>query len=291
MKKLTTLILILALSVALLVGCAAPLNNAAMVQPAPEGEQIQILADLVAEPAAAGGVLRLKINPEIALHYDENGKVTKLEGRNPEGVEILKTYTGYAGKDTSQVLEELVELIGQAGYFVEEADGTARRIVLELDPGSQVPHDQFLQDMAQHVKDCVESKSWAGEREYDYPDPVKPAAATEPVPTEPAATEPAPAKPATGGNSRCPVCYDDDCDDGKYCDDYDDRKENEREAERRKNGTPCPTCSDYDCDDGKYCDDWDDRKENERENERRKNGTPCPTCKEYDCDDKYCDGD
>jgi len=260
MKKLTTLILVLALSAALLVGCTGTQETAAMIG---EGEKIQILSQPEKEVAPAGGVLRLKINPEIALHYDENGKVTKLEGRNAEGIQILKDYTGYTGKDTSQVLEELVQVIGQAGYFVEEADGMARRIVLELDPGSQVPHAQFLQDMAEHVKTCVENKSWVGEREYDYPDPVNPVVPTEPASTEPVPTEPASpaqtAPPATVGRSLCPVCYDDDCDDGKYCDDYDDRAENEREAERRKNGTPCPVCYEYDCDDGKYCDDWDDR--------------------------------
>ena len=249
MKKLLSLILVLALSAALLIGCAAPVQtvtpaaNTAFADTAPAQPELP-----------AGGVLCLKINPEIALHYDENGKVTKLEGRNADGIQLLKDFTGYEGKDAAQVLEELVAVIGKAGYFVEEADGTARKIVLELDPGSQVPHDRFLEDMAAHVKLCVESKSWVGERDYEYDNtPLPTAAATEPVPTETTA----PASGDSGG--RCPVCYDDDCDDGKYCDDWDDRAENEREAERRKNGTPCTVCGDYDCDDGSYCDDWDDR--------------------------------
>ena len=246
MKKLTTLILALALSAVLLVGCTGVIPVASVIEQK-ETAPVQAVAVMEIQPEQmTGGILRLKINPEIALHYDENGKVTKLEGHNPDGVQLLHNFTGYIGKDTSQVLEELVNVIGQAGYFVEEADGTARKIVLELDPGSQVPHEQFLQDMAEHVKLCVESKNWVGEREYDYPDPASTAAPTEPAPTEPA--------PANGGNTRCPVCYDDDCDDGKYCDDWDDRRENEREAERRKNGTPCPVCREYDCDDGKYCD-------------------------------------
>ena len=262
MKKILSLIFALALGAVLLVGCAVP-QQAAL----PQKVEIQP-EQLAAEPVAAGGVLRLKINPEIALHYDENGKVTKLEGQNADGVTLLKDFTGYTGKDTSLVLEELVELIGKAGYFVEEADGTARRIVLELDPGSQVPHEQFLQDMARHVKTCVENKSWVGEQEFDYPEVP---AATEPA--APKATEPAapkstePAKPketvpkATVPAGLCPVCGDDDCDDGAYCDDADERAENLREAENRKNGTPCKTCGDYDCDDGAYCDDADERYE------------------------------
>ena len=254
MKKLIVLLLVLALSASLLAGCSGEALAAQLITPEATA-QAQTAALEIQPDILTGGVLRLKINPEIALHYDENGKVTKVDGRNPDGVQLLQNFTGYQGKETSQVMEELVQLIGQAGYFVEEADGSARKIVLELDPGSQVPHEQFLEDMALHVKQCVENRNWVGEREYDYPDPTT--APTEPAVTEPAPTQPA---PATGG-SRCPICYDDDCDDGKYCDDYDDREENLREAERRKNGTPCAVCGDYDCDDGKYCDDWDDRYE------------------------------
>lgn len=253
MKKLFTFVFALALSAGLLVGCALPAQNAAAHQHSQESHSIEILPELA--QLAAGGVLRLKINPEIALHYDENGMVTKLEGRNQDGVQLLESFTGYEGKETSVVLEELVQLIGQAGYFVEEADGSVRRIVLELDPGSQVPSDRFLQDMAEHVKACVESKTWTGEREYEYNAP----AAQEP--TVPVAAEPVtqPAVSSTVPAELCPVCADDDCNDGQYCDDADDKKENLKEYENRKNGTPCEICADYDCDDGKYCDDWDDR--------------------------------
>lgn len=255
MKKILSLVLVLVLSAALLVGCAAPSQTAAVPQ-APVAEEAvtsEPAVQVAEEPKLTGGVLCVKINPEIAVYYDENGKVTKLEGRNADGLRILKGYTGYEGQDTAQVLEELVDIIGKAGYFVEEADGNARRIVLELDPGSQVPHEQFLQDMAAHVKACVESKSWVGEREYDYDEkPVQ---------------ETAPASTTAPAVTVCPVCADDDCDDGIYCDDADEREENLREAENRKNGVTCPVCGDYDCDDGKFCDDWDDRYDDHHDDE------------------------
>ena len=289
-KSILSLILVLALSAAFLLGCS-PLPMAAEH---PEAVHTH-------EEPALGGVLCLKVNPEIALHYDENGKVTKLEARNADGAEILKNFTGYEGKETSQVLEALVEVIGKAGYFVEEADGNARKIVLELDPGSQAPHDKFLEDMAAHVKKCVENNKWVGETEFEYE--ARPVETTPAAPTTPAA------KPEV---TLCPVCGDDDCDDGIYCDDADEKAENEREQENRKNGTPCPVCADYDCDDGIYCDDADEREENLREEERRntepstpKPTTPetkpaspstkpevklCPVCGDDDCDDGiYCD--
>lgn len=249
MKNFLTLITVLTLVAALLAGCSTSLNSAAAFT-SPGGEaQTQQLSP---ETARTGGVLFLKINPEIALHYDETGKVTKLEGRNADGVRILEDFTDYAGKDAPQVLEELVDLIGKAGYFVEEADGTARKIVLELDPGSQVPHDRFLEDMAAHVKACVESQSRVGEREYDYDNPVQETAPS-------AGTTTGTNKTASVPTGLCPICADDDCDDGNYCDDADEKAENLREYENRKNGVHCPVCGDYDCDDGAQCDDWGDR--------------------------------
>ena len=291
MKKILSLIFVLALSASLLLGCT-PAPQAFVPTPAKEEtvHPAEPVTQVTVQPEPlTGGVLCLKINPEIALHYDENGKVTKLEGRNADGAKIIAGITDYAGKDMEQVLEELVQLIGEAGYFVEEADGTARRIVLELDPGSQVPHDQFLADMAAHVKGCVENKSWVGEREYDYNENAVPAP-----------SEPAPAKTDTSSGTAknitavpdglCPTCADIDCDDGKHCDDAHEKAENLRAYERLMSGDVCPTCGDYECEDGKYCDDADERAENLREAENKKNGVRCPVCGDYDCDDgKYCD--
>lgn len=255
MKKMTTLILVLALSAALLIGCGAPTPQAAI--PA-ASQTLEILPEPAAAPQTTGGVLRLKINPEIALHYDENGNVTKLEGRNPEGVQLLQNFTGYEGKATTAVLEELVQIIGQAGYFVEEAEGKARKIVLELDPGSQVPHEKFLEDMAAHVKDCIERKTWNGDREYDYQEPA-PQETAAPAETTPVTKPTSPNTSAAVPAGLCPVCADDDCDDGVYCDDAHEKRENLAEHHRRISGNVCSVCGDPDCDDGAYCDDWDDR--------------------------------
>ena len=334
-KNFLIVILALALSAALLVGCAPKQQAVTLPEVAP-----------VAEESTSGGVLFLKVNPEIALHYDENGKVTKVEARNADARNLLKNFTGFEGKQAQEVLEELVQLIGNAGYLVEEAEGKARRIVLELDPGSQVPHEKFLEDMAAHVKQCVENTEWTGEVEYDYDEaPVKTLSTetvpvvpekpvnlcptcgdddcddgeycddadelqenlreeqpkpTEPKPTEPKPTEPKPTKPAP---TLCPICGDDDCDDGKYCDDADELEENLREQENREKGIRCSICGDYDCDDGEYCDDADELEENLRE-EQPKPAEPkptepkptkpaptlCPICGDDDCDDgEYCD--
>ena len=301
-KTFLTVILALALTAALLMGCAPQPQAAAEPEAAP--------APVAAEAVTPAGVLYLKVNPEIALHYDENGNVTKLEAQNPDAVEILKQVTGYEGKQTQEVLEQLVQLIGEAGYLVEEAEGKARRIVLELDPGSQVPHDKFLEDMAAHVKKCVENTEWVGEVELEYEQKEQKEAA-------------APANPETVNipEGLCPICGDDDCNDGQYCDDAEDLAENLREYENRQKGIRCEICGEYDCDDGEYCDDADELQENLREEQPKPTTKPttkpaepkptvkptepkatepttpskpaptlCPVCGDDDCDDgKYCD--
>ena len=301
-KKIFTLILSFLLCAALLMGCAgAPTAAVPSVQePAPAQSAAQAVSQ---QPA--GGVLMLRINPEIALHYDGSGKITKLEGRNRDGVALIRDYTGYEGKDTTEVLSQLVDLLGQSGYFVEEADGSARKIVLELDAGSQVPTNTFLQDMAAHVEQCVQDQNWVGYKEYEYdtpqpasqpaaapvtrtPEPAAPSAEPVVTPTEPA---PAPTQPAVSGTKGpCSVCGDYDCDDGAYCDDWDEKAENLREQENIRSNTTCEVCGDYDCDDGAYCDDWDEKAENLREQENIRSNTPCEVCGDYDCDDgAYCD--
>ena len=264
-KKFFALIFSVLLCAALLMGCAGAPTAA---QPsAREAAPAELSAQAVPQQTA-GGVLMLRINPEIALHYDGSSRITKLEGRNRDGVALLQGYTGYQGKDTTEVLSELVDLLGQAGYFVEEADGSARKIVLELDAGSQVPSNTFLQDMAAHVEQCVQDQNWVGYKEYEYDalqpvsQPAAPAAEPIPAPTESTPTEPVPAptQPAAPSTkAACSVCGEYDCDDGAYCDDWDEKAENLREQENIRGNTPCDVCGDYDCDDGAYCDDWDDR--------------------------------
>ena len=299
-KRIVSLVLALSLVAALLVGCGTPQQAATHTH-----EHVHQLEEQVPEVSPLGGVLCLKINPEIAVHYDANGKVTKLEGRNRDGAQILESYTGFEGKDTSVVLAELVNRIGQAGYLVEEAEGEGRKIVLELDPGSNVPHDAFLEAMAAHVEKTVETKSWVGETEYEYSEPIAPPAQQSDVP---AVTPNEAAKPAAPSPSAstvpaglCPICGDDDCDDGQYCDDADEKAENLREYEAQQKAKEenvptsvpaglCPICGDDDCDDGQYCDDADEKAENLREQAAKESGKRCPVCGDDDCDDgQYCD--
>ncbi len=123
---------------------------------------------------ASGGVLCIRVNPEIAVTFDENGKVTKVEARNDDGERIITDYTGYEGKETREVVTELVTAIGDAGYFVEEVEGKSRKITIEVEPGTQVPYDGFVNEVIADIQNYVTQNHWHSdvivEWEKDYDD-------------------------------------------------------------------------------------------------------------------------
>ena len=111
------------------------------------------------ESSVTAGVLTLRVNPEIAIHYNQSGKAVALEGDNQDGREIVEAYPDYIGKDCEVVVQELVEEIHAAGYFVEEVEGQPRRVVLEMDDDSQEPREGFLEDMSRSAQDALEGLS------------------------------------------------------------------------------------------------------------------------------------
>ncbi len=132
-------------------------------------------------PAAgfsSGGTLVLRVNPEIEIAYDENGMVTEIKGRNDDGKEMVASYSGYEGKETRQVVTDLVEMIGEAGYFVEEIEGKNRQIIIEIESGSSLPYEAFLDEVVSDVHNCIQNNSWnsmidvEGESNYGMSDYV-----------------------------------------------------------------------------------------------------------------------
>ena len=151
MKKRRTIIAIvlaLVLSLGLLAGCSSQ-NTAAVTD------------SLSAETeTAAGGVLVVKVNPEIAVSYDETGAVTGVSARNEDARAIIESCGDLAGLQTREAVTKLVTAIGTAGYFAEEIEGGARQITIEIEPGSQLPSDVFLDEIVGDVRNCVNTNQW-----------------------------------------------------------------------------------------------------------------------------------
>ncbi|MBQ9941777.1 MAG: hypothetical protein IJP03_02085 [Christensenellaceae bacterium] len=144
-KTILAVILAVVLALTGLVACGQA--------PAAEGaEQVQL---------ANGGILNLKVNPEIAIAYDNDGNVTSVSAKNADAKKILEGYTGYEGKATRTVVAELVERIGQAGYFVDEVEGEGpRTITIEIEAGSKLPSETFVDEVYADVRKTVETGSW-----------------------------------------------------------------------------------------------------------------------------------
>lgn len=134
-KLLATVSSLAVVSTVLLAGCGAP---------AKEGTALE-----------DKGILTLSVNPEIQIEYDKDGKVTELTGQNDDGKGIVEVYPDYIGKDCAGVLQDLIVEIHEAGYFVEEVDGNKKNIVLQLEPGSVLPSDDFLENMNASTQEAV----------------------------------------------------------------------------------------------------------------------------------------
>jgi hypothetical protein len=72
----------------------------------------------------------------------------------------LKGKEGLVGKETREVISKLVDAIGEAGYFVEEIEGEARQITIEITKGSKLPYDQFIEEVVAEVRKSVEDNNW-----------------------------------------------------------------------------------------------------------------------------------
>ena len=120
---------------------------------------LTVLLTGCAEPEGAAlrdtGTLTLSVNPEIQIEYNRDGKVTALTGRNDDGKGIVEAYPDYIGKDCEDVLKDLIVEINEAGYFVDDIDGNKKNIVLQLEPGSVLPSDNFLADMSASTQEAV----------------------------------------------------------------------------------------------------------------------------------------
>ena len=101
------------------------------------------------------GTILLSVNPEIEVNYDYDGNVVKIEGMNDDGKSTVEKYSDYAGKECDEVVSELVEEIYEAGYFEQKVGGREKNIVLKLEEGSEYPNAEFLETVAQGVRDAV----------------------------------------------------------------------------------------------------------------------------------------
>lgn len=126
--------------------------------------------------ASIAGRLVLNVNPSIAVNYLEDGTVDSIEALNEDGKLILEKYTDFKGLSTQQVVAELVQHIGEAGYLVDEIEKENRQITIELDEDSFIPNEKFLNEIAKAVSKFLTDSGFSNDiklsddTDYDFSD-------------------------------------------------------------------------------------------------------------------------
>lgn len=108
----------------------------------------------------SGGTLVLRVNPEIAVEYDEKCLVTGVVARNEDAIAVIDDCAGLIGGNVRDAVTQLVAAIGTAGYFIEEVEGEGRQITLEIKAGSSIPHDEFLDELVSDIRAYVSENHW-----------------------------------------------------------------------------------------------------------------------------------
>ena len=144
------------LSTALLTGCGSQQTAADnSIQTSTEEIAAEAPAETGSTALAETGILVLSVNPEIQIDYDKEGVVTAITGRNEDGKKIAEASQDEIGKNCDEVLKNLITEIHSAGYFVEDIDGHQKNIVVQIEPGSVLPSDDFLENMSASTQSAV----------------------------------------------------------------------------------------------------------------------------------------
>ncbi len=146
------------LSTALLTGCGSQQTAADnSIQTSTEEIAAEAPAEAGSAALAETGILVLSVNPEIQIDYDKEGVVTAITGRNEDGKKIAEASQDEIGKNCDEVLKNLITEIHSAGYFVEDIDGHQKNIVVQIEPGSVLPSDDFLENMSASTQNAVKN--------------------------------------------------------------------------------------------------------------------------------------
>ena len=146
------------LSTALLTGCGSQQTTADnSIQASTEEITAEAPAEAGSAALAETGILVLSVNPEIQIDYDKEGVVTAITGRNEDGKKIAEASQDEIGKNCDEVLKNLITEIHSAGYFVEDIDGHQKNIVVQIEPGSVLPSDDFLENMSASTQNAVKN--------------------------------------------------------------------------------------------------------------------------------------
>ena len=103
------------------------------------------------------GAILMRVNPEISVHYDAEGLVTNVVPENDDAKLVVENIRDLKGEQVRAAVKELVTAINDAGFFVDEIDGSERDITIEIVNGSVFPEEAFDKLIAKDVSSTLKS--------------------------------------------------------------------------------------------------------------------------------------
>ena len=139
-KKILALSLCLCLVLGVLAGCGAKDNNETV-----PGSNDHEVAEI------AGAVL-LNANACVEISFDSEGTVLNVQEVDHDGHELLADFAGYLQMSCKEVVKDLVT----ASCDLELLTNEFNHIVIKEKPGSKLPGETFLADLAAAAEEAAE---------------------------------------------------------------------------------------------------------------------------------------
>ena len=139
-KKYLALVLGFVMLFSLLAGCGA--TNDEPTVPGSNNYDV---------PEIAGTIL-LNANACVEISFDKDGKVLNVQEADHDGHELLADFSGYLGVPCAEVVKDLVT----ASCNMELLNSEHNHIVIKEKPGSTLPGETFLTDLATAAEEASE---------------------------------------------------------------------------------------------------------------------------------------
>lgn len=98
------------------------------------------------------GTIMLNANACVDISFDKDGKVLNIQEVDHDGSQLLADYAGYLQTSCVEVVKDLVAISCQLELLTSEFND----IVIKQHPGSKLPSETFLEELAKAAKEASE---------------------------------------------------------------------------------------------------------------------------------------
>ncbi|MBO5657006.1 MAG: hypothetical protein J6R94_02355 [Agathobacter sp.] len=117
------------------------------------------------EGTAEGGTLYLNTDCIISITYDTEGNVTSINAESENAKEIVEAYQYLSGASCTQVIGELMTLIGEAGYLPEDGN-----VNISFDENAVLPDRMFEDNIKTEIQNVMDANNWEGSITVESPE-------------------------------------------------------------------------------------------------------------------------